>query len=73
MGDSKRDIILVCEVCGEQTVLGEPLAVWRSGRTTFGCDCGERLTLADRLDLGESNKVMTTTAAAKTATSLLYP
>jgi hypothetical protein len=72
MEGSERDIILVCEVCGERTVLGGPLAVWRSGRTTFGCECGERLTLADRLDAGESNKVAAI-AATKTPTSLLYP
>jgi len=30
MEGSKRDIILMCEVCGERTVLGGPLAVWRS-------------------------------------------
>ena len=72
MEGSERDIILMCEVCGERTVLGGPLAVWRSERTTFGCECGERLTLADRLDSGESNKVATT-VAAKTPTSPLHP
>ncbi len=71
MEDSDRDIILVCEVCGERTVLGGPLAVWRSESTTFGCECGERLTLADRLDSGESNKVATT-VAAKPPTSVLH-
>ncbi len=72
MEGSKRDIILVCEVCGERTVLGGPLAVWRSESTTFGCGCGERLTLADRLDSGGSNKAAAT-AAAKPSTPLLYP
>jgi hypothetical protein len=72
MEDSERDIILVCEVCGERTVLGGPLAVWRSESTTFGCECGERLTLADGLDPEESNKVATT-ATVKPPTSLLYP
>jgi hypothetical protein len=62
MEDSERDIILVCEVCSERTVLGGPLAVWRSESTTFGCECGERLTLADRLDAGKSNKVATPVA-----------
>jgi hypothetical protein len=71
MKDFERDVILVCEVCGERTVLGGPLLVWRSGSTTFGCACGERLTLADRLDSGESNRVATT-AAAKPPTSLLH-
>jgi hypothetical protein len=48
-GSSKR-VILVCEECGERTVLGEPLAAWYSEGTHFGCECGRRLTLADRLD-----------------------
>lgn len=48
-GSSKR-IILVCEKCGELTVLGGPLSVWYSERTRFGCECGRELTLADRLD-----------------------
>ena len=72
MEGSERDIILMCEVCGERTVLGGPLAVWRSESTTFGCECGERLTLADRLDSEESNKVAAT-AATKRPTLLLYP
>ena len=72
MRDSERDIVLVCEVCGERTVLGGPLAVWRSESTTFGCGCGERLTLADRFDSGELNKVATP-RAAKLPTLLRYP
>jgi hypothetical protein len=72
MKGSESDIILVCEACGERTVVGGPLAVWRSESTSFGCECGEQLTLADRLDSGESNKVATT-VAAKPPTSLLYP
>jgi hypothetical protein len=72
MKDSERDIILMCEACGERTVLGGPLAVWRSESTTFGCECGEQLSLADRLDSGESNQVAMT-AAAKPPSSLLYP
>jgi hypothetical protein len=67
MRDFERDIILECEACGERTVLGGPLSVWRSESTTFGCMCGEQLTLADRLNPGE---VMT--AAAELSTSLLY-
>jgi hypothetical protein len=47
---TRRNIVLVCEVCGERTVLEGPLAVWHSGRTTFSCECGRRLTLADRLE-----------------------
>jgi hypothetical protein len=63
MRESERDIILVCEVCGERTVLGGPLAVWRTESTTFKCECGEWLTLADRLESGKSNTVPTTAAA----------
>jgi hypothetical protein len=44
----RNSVVLVCEVCGERTVLEGPLAVWHSGRTTFSCECGRRLTLADR-------------------------
>ncbi len=50
MEDPSRNIVLLCEECGERTVLGGPLAVWRSASTSFGCECGERLTLSDRLD-----------------------
>ncbi len=68
MRDAERDIVLACEVCGERTVLGGALAVWRSESTTFSCECGEQLTLADRPDPGESNRV-----TAKPLTSLHYP
>ena len=68
----ERDVILVCEVCGDRTVLGGPLAVWRSESTTFGCGCGEQLTLTNRLDSGESNKVAMS-VAAETPTSPRYP
>jgi hypothetical protein len=69
---STKNVVLACEVCEERMVLGGPLSVWRSESTTFACECGEQLTLADRLDSGESNK-MATIAAAKVPTSLLYP
>jgi hypothetical protein len=72
MEEFERDIILVCEVCGERMVLGGPLSVWRSECTTFGCECGERLTLADRLGSRGSNEA-STTSAARPPTSLLYP
>ncbi len=36
MEGSEKDVILMCEVCGERMVLGGPLAVWRSESTTFG-------------------------------------
>jgi hypothetical protein len=72
MEGSERNVVLVCAVCGERTALGGPLAVWRSENTTFGCGCGERLTLADRLDSSEPNNLLTT-AVTKTPTSLLHP
>jgi hypothetical protein len=50
MNGSSRRVILICEDCGERTVLGEPLLVWCSSTTHFGCECGRQLTLADRLD-----------------------
>jgi hypothetical protein len=57
MEGSESEIILACGACGESTVLAGPLEVWRSPSTTFGCRCGERLTLADRLDSGGSQQV----------------
>lgn len=45
-----RTVVLLCEECGERMVLGGPLAVWRSASTSFGCECGEQLTLSNRLD-----------------------
>ena len=71
MEGSERDVILVCGACEERTVLGGPLAVWCSESTTFGCGCGERLTLADRLDPGGSNEVATTVVAGP-PTTVLY-
>ena len=54
---TRGDIVLVCEVCGERTVLEGPLAVWHSGRTAFACECGKRLTLlADRPEPTEQPK-----------------
>jgi hypothetical protein len=50
MDGSSSRVILVCEECGELTVLGGPLSVWYSASTYFGCECGKELTLADRLD-----------------------
>jgi hypothetical protein len=65
-GPSKR-IILVCEECGERTVLGEPLAAWYSEGTHFGCECGRRLTIADRLDLQTMSRVGGVTSVARSA------
>jgi hypothetical protein len=61
MNGSSRRVILVCEECGERTVLGGPLSVWYSKSTRFGCGCGRELTLADRLDqpgVGRARDVM---------------
>jgi hypothetical protein len=49
MKGSSRYVVLVCEECGERTVLDGWASVWRLGDTSFGCECGERLTLIDRL------------------------
>jgi hypothetical protein len=59
MNNSSRRVILVCEECGERTVLGGLLSVWYSTSTSFGC--GRELTLADRLDqlrVGRARDVM---------------
>jgi hypothetical protein len=45
-----ESIILGCK-CGERLVLLGFEEDWDSeGRTTFECECGEKLTFADRLD-----------------------
>ena len=69
-GDGKR-VILICEECGERMVLGGPLSVWHSGRTFFECDCGRRLTLADRLERGKLAEAVSATNVAP-PTSVLY-
>ena len=50
MDGSRRQVVLLCEECGEKVVLGGPESVWRSARTFFDCECGQLLTLADRED-----------------------
>ena len=50
MEGSVRTVVLVCEGCGSRTVLGGPLSVWRSGSTSFECECGAQLTLSHQLD-----------------------
>jgi hypothetical protein len=42
-----RRSILVCEECGERTVLDGPLSAWRSDGALFRCECSARLNLAD--------------------------
>lgn len=68
-GSSKR-VILVCEECGERTVLGGPLSVWCSESTHFGCECGRELTLADRLDQREASVLGEITSARRPASPL---
>lgn len=65
-----RRVILVCEVCGERTVLGEPLAVWCSGSTRFGCACGRDLTLSDRLDQQRLGGAQGTTSVSVWASAI---
>jgi len=50
------NVVLSCEGCGERSDLGDPLSVWRSGRTFFECRCGAHLTLANRLEPAEANE-----------------
>lgn len=54
MEGSGKDVVLKCEGCGERIVLGGPLSVWSSGRTSFGCECGAQLTLSQQLDTSEA-------------------
>jgi hypothetical protein len=44
-------ILLECNECGERLILLGFESDWHSeGRTTFECQCGESLTLANRID-----------------------
>lgn len=49
MKELSEGTILVCEECGERMVLDAPVSVWLSGGTSFACECGQRLTSAERL------------------------
>jgi len=54
VGTSGR-VVLSCPGCAERVVLlGRPGDWYREGRETFGCQCGQKLTLADRV-FGEVN------------------
>jgi len=64
MEGSVRNVVLVCEVCGGRTVLGGPLSVWRSGSTSFECECGAQLTLSHQLDPLETDNPAETRAGA---------
>ena len=48
MVGSSRQIVLLCEECGEKVVLGGPESVWHSASMFFECECGQVLTLAHR-------------------------
>ena len=50
MEDSGKDVVLLCDGCGERIELGGPLSVWNSGSTSFACGCGAQLTLSHQLD-----------------------
>jgi hypothetical protein len=56
MEGSVENVVLSCGGCGERTILGDPLSVWRSGRTSFECGCGAHLTLSDRLEPTDTNE-----------------
>ncbi len=64
MEGSVRNVVLVCEGCGGRTVLGGPLSVWRSGSTSFECECGARLTLSHQPDSSETDEPAETRARA---------
>ena len=51
MTSTSRQVVLVCEECGERTVLEGPLSAWCEENRVFGCECGELLTPADRVML----------------------
>src|SRR5215216_6080432 len=59
-----RGIILVCEECGEKTILDGPLSVWSSNTAFCGCECGKRLTATDRIDRKGPGEVCGVTNAA---------
>ncbi len=48
MRQPSKPIVLICEECGEKTLLEGPNAVWSSEPTVFECGCGKGLTLADQ-------------------------
>ena len=50
VSDFSGRVILVCEECGERTVLDGSLLAWRQESKVFGCDCGKLLTPSDRLE-----------------------
>jgi hypothetical protein len=67
---SNKRVILVCEECGERTVVGGPLSVWYPQSTRFGCECGTELTLANRLDQQRLSTAEGATGRAKPTSPL---
>ena len=70
MNGTSRGIILVCEECGEKTILDGPLTVWGSQSTSFGCECAKRLTPAnrhERAEFGEEDVGSATNVEAQTS------
>ena len=70
MNNPSRRVVLLCEECGDRTVLGGPLSVWYSQSTRFGCECGRELTLADRLDQQRASRSENVTNADRLASPL---
>jgi tRNA G26 N,N-dimethylase Trm1 len=54
---SGKNVVLLCEVCGERIVLGGPVWVWNCGSTSFACGCGAQLTLSHQLDHPETKEL----------------
>jgi hypothetical protein len=47
-GSSPGRGVLLCEECGQRTVVDGPLSAWRSASTLSKCRCGERSVGVDR-------------------------
>jgi predicted RNA-binding Zn-ribbon protein involved in translation (DUF1610 family) len=47
---SSKGVVLVCEECGERTVLEGTLSTWRQEGNAFGCECGKLLGPADHIE-----------------------
>ena len=48
MSASSRRVVLLCEECGEKTVLDGSLSAWRSWGDSFACECGKPLGSGER-------------------------
>lgn len=49
----RRRGVLLCEECGQRTVIEEPLSVWSLASHPSGCACSERSTRVNRPDEGQ--------------------